>query len=121
MVLYTVASEKDARMLAALRTVGLREWTYWLSWALCFFGLAIPAAFCSTALGSLLGLRIFTQCSFFVQFFAVLLFMQSFAALAIFLASFVSRKPPSPPGLMQLAPDPQCPAVCGQAVATSCC
>ena len=100
MVLYTVASEKDARMLAALRTVGLREWTYWLSWALCFFGLAIPAAFCSTALGSLLGLRIFTQCSFFVQFFAVLLFMQSFAALAIFLASFVSRKPPSPPGLL---------------------
>lgn len=33
----------------------------------------------------------FTQCSWLVQFLAVLLFMQSFAAMAIFLSSFVTR------------------------------
>ena len=41
MVLFTIASEKEARMLAALRTVGLQEWLYWLSWGLCYTVLTV--------------------------------------------------------------------------------
>ena len=44
MVLYTVASEKEAKLLAALRTVGLREWLFWTSWMLSYFVLGVVGA-----------------------------------------------------------------------------
>ena len=88
LVLQNIAGEKDAKLLAALRTVGLREWLHWLSWALAYLAPCCLSALMSTVLGNLLGLRLYTQASFFVHLITMLLFLQSFAALATFLGAW---------------------------------
>lgn len=91
LVLQNIAAEKDAKLLAALRTVGLREWLHWLSWALTYLPPCCLSALMSTVVGNLLGLRLFTQTSFFVHLIAMFLFLQSFAALATLLGACLSR------------------------------
>ena len=72
-------------------TVGLREWLHWASWAVSYFLPCVFSAFLSTCLGNLTGLRLFTHASFMAHFLMMLLFLQSFAAFATFLGSFISR------------------------------
>ena len=91
LVLQNIAGEKDAKLLAALRTVGLREWLHWASWGLCYLVPCVLSAFLSTLAGNISGLRLFTQASFAVHFLMMLLFLQSFAAFSTFLGSFISR------------------------------
>ena len=91
LVLQNIAGEKDTKLLAALRTVGLREWLHWTSWGLCYFVPCVLSALLSTCLGNISGLRLFTHASFAVHFLTMLLFLQSFAAFSTFLGSFISR------------------------------
>ena len=91
LVLQTIAAEKEAGLLAALRVVGLREWLHWLSWALCYILPCLLSAILSTCSGLVLGIRLFSQCDFTVHVLLMFLFLQSFAAFATFLGSFLSK------------------------------
>lgn len=91
LVLQTIATEKEAHLLASLRVVGLREWVHWTSWALCYFFPCFLSAVLSTICGLVLRIRFFVQCDVSVQLLNMFLFLQSFAALATFLGSFISR------------------------------
>lgn len=91
LVLQNIAGEKEARLLAALRTVGLREWLHWTSWGLCYVAPCLSSSLLCTVLGNMLQLRLYTQASFVVHLLTMLLFLMSFAALAAFLGSCISK------------------------------
>lgn len=82
LVLQNVAAEKDATILAFLRTVGLQESTYWSSWLLAYLWPCLLSALLSTAVGNIAQLRIYANASFAVHFINMFLFLQSCAAFA---------------------------------------
>ena len=92
LVMTNIATEKDAKLLAALRQVGLHEWTYWTSWLAAYLAPCCIAAVMYTVVGNALGIILFTHCSVPVHVVTMFLFLQSFVAQLTFLASFVSKQ-----------------------------
>ena len=91
LVLHTLSGEKADHLLAALRVIGLNELAYWAAWTAAFFVPCVGGAFLSTVSGIALGIRVYDKCSFSVHFVAMVLFLQSYAAFAGCLSSFVKR------------------------------
>eukprot|EP01052_Picozoa_sp_SAG31_P005477 SAG31_NODE_241_length_19364_cov_17.168544_10_plen_326_part_00 len=91
LVLQSIATEKEAHLLASLRIVGLREWTYWASWALCYFVPCLLSSVLSVVVGLVLNIQFFVNSDVAVQLLNMFLFLEAFAALATFLGAFISR------------------------------
>ena len=91
LVLHTLSGEKADHLLAALRVIGLNEMAYWVAWMGAFFVPCVGGAFLSTVTGIALSIRVYDNCSFSVHFMAMVFFLQSYAAFAGALSSFVKR------------------------------
>ena len=91
LVLHTLSGEKADHLLAALRVIGLDECAYWVAWMSAFFVPCVIGALLATITGNVLDIRLYNKCSFSVHFVAMLLFLQSYAAFAACLSSFVKR------------------------------
>jgi hypothetical protein len=72
--LMAIVDEKRTRVLGHLRSMGLNEATYWLSWMLALFPIGLVHAIIATAVGNLTGLDVFTKCSFGVHVVALTLY-----------------------------------------------
>ena len=87
--LSQVAGEKSRGLVGALRTVGLIESAYWLSWFGAYAPLLFVAALVGPAVGAATRLPLFAQVNFGIQFLALALTLAATVAMSLACAACV--------------------------------
>lgn len=90
-LLYNICNEKDLRLRQGLKTVGLLDSVYWLSWMITGMVLCIIASLLLIAYGYALDMIYFTQTSFAVNFMLFSLFSLAICALAMLCSVFIGK------------------------------
>eukprot|EP01029_Cantina_marsupialis_P023811 TRINITY_DN5_c0_g1_i5.p1 TRINITY_DN5_c0_g1~~TRINITY_DN5_c0_g1_i5.p1 ORF type:complete len:1896 (-),score=693.32 TRINITY_DN5_c0_g1_i5:186-5873(-) len=85
--MYLVLDEKKENMLQMMRTMGLCESTYWLTWALGFTLLAAIGAIVPAVMAQFTGIRALTETHPFILY---VIFATFYLAVVLFNISFVS-------------------------------
>eukprot|EP00798_Chlamydomonas_sp_ICE-L_P014423 gene14423-20429_t len=87
----TVVSEKELGLKQALRTMGMVDSAYWLSWAAWEFTLAFFTAHLICCFGLLLQFDIFLNNNYGLLFFLFFLFQLAMSAFGMFISAFISK------------------------------
>lgn len=90
-VLVTVAGEKQRGLTGLLKTMGLYDSAYVLSWAAALLPLLVAAALLVPAAGAATGLVLFARVNFGIHFFAALLLLTATVALSLACAACAVR------------------------------
>lgn len=91
MASHLVSGEKRAKLLGAMRVLGLHEGAYWCSWMATFAAVAVPVAALLPLLGVATGLRVFERASFGAHFLALLLYCSSSFSQSMVVSAIASR------------------------------
>jgi ABC-type multidrug transport system ATPase subunit len=91
-VLGAVVSEKQQKLLGALRNMGVFESAYWISWLLAFVALFLVIAPVIVLVGRGLAIDLFTKCSFVVHWLAMSLLLCSSASLSFMFAAVATKQ-----------------------------
>ena len=93
MILATnlVASEKHRKLLGALRSIGLYESAFWVSWVLVLCVMTMFTSLITLGIGYWTGLYFFTHVDFAVHFISFWCLCMSMVGMALWLASFVRQ------------------------------
>ncbi|GAX72794.1 hypothetical protein CEUSTIGMA_g249.t1 [Chlamydomonas eustigma] len=86
-----VVSEKELGLRQALRTMGMTEIAYWVSWAAWDLTLAAISGNLITFFGLILQLDLFLHNSYGLLFFLFFLFQLAMSSLALFVCSFIKK------------------------------
>lgn len=76
-VINTITGEKRARIVGAMRMMGLHESAYWMSWMVILWVLAFFSAGITATFGVLTPLKVFKECDWGVHFVALFFFSTS--------------------------------------------
>ena len=91
LVLTTVSGEKSRKLLGSLRTIGLLDSAYWLSWFTCYAPLLLLMAVLTPAAGLAARIILFLRVDYGVHIAALLLLGTSTAAMSLACAACLSR------------------------------
>ena len=83
-----VVMEKEKKLKASMRQMGMLESSYWLSWHLCFTIMNTLMVLLLSIFGAIVQLDFFIQNNFFLYFTFLCISAQSFTSFAMLLASF---------------------------------
>jgi len=86
-----LVSERELGLRQALRTMGMTEAAYWLSWAAWEFTMAFVLGHLICCYGLLLQFRLFLDNSYGLLFFLFFLFLLAMSSLAMFICSFIKK------------------------------
>ncbi|GAX81954.1 hypothetical protein CEUSTIGMA_g9382.t1 [Chlamydomonas eustigma] len=86
-----VVSEKELGLRQALRTMGMTEMAYWLSWGAWELTLAAVSGHLITIFGLILQLDLFLHNSYGLLFFLFFLFQLAMSSLALFVSTFIKK------------------------------
>jgi ABC-type multidrug transport system ATPase subunit len=89
-VLATVSGEKSRKLLGSLKTIGLLDSAYWLSWFTCFLPLLLLMALVTPGIGQAARIILFERVDYGVHIMALLLLGSSTVALSLSCAACVS-------------------------------
>jgi hypothetical protein len=87
--LQVVAGEKSRLLLGSLRTAGLVEAAYWLSWFIAYVPVLAACAVITALSATGTGIALFSNCDFGVLWLGLFMLAASCAAMALCCASFV--------------------------------
>jgi hypothetical protein len=92
MILLTqIVAEKESKLHLCMRTMGLKDSTYWISWLLASTITNIISSLLVTVTGTIVRLDFFVRTNFLVIFTLFFLFSMSLVPLAFLIASLVSK------------------------------
>ena len=83
-----VVAEKEKKLRASMRQMGMLDSAYWLSWHLCFTIMNTIMVLLLSMFGAILQLDFFIENNFFLYFTFFWLSAQSFTSFAMLLSSF---------------------------------
>ncbi|KXZ51812.1 hypothetical protein GPECTOR_11g253 [Gonium pectorale] len=87
----TVVAEKELGLKQALRTMGMADSAYWLSWAVWEVTLAFIVAHSICIYGLILQFDLFLNNNYGLLFFLFFLFQLAMSSMALFIAAFIRR------------------------------
>eukprot|EP01135_Chromosphaera_perkinsii_P005891 Nk52_evm24s370 gene=Nk52_evmTU24s370 len=90
MLLYNITLEKEMNLRKGLRTVGLSDFNYWMSWYCTSIIMSTISVLSIIALGYVVDLLYFTHCSLMMNIALFISFSFSITALAFLLSVFLN-------------------------------
>jgi len=91
LVIAAVVAEREQRLRQALRTMGMLDSAFWLSWAAWELILSALTAVLLAAFGAMWQFRLYKENDFSLIFVLFLLFLMAMSSLAFLLSTFVSK------------------------------
>lgn len=92
LIMSTITGERSRKLVGQLRTIGLLDSTYWLSWIISFFPVIFLGALVLPGVGSASGVVLFSRTDYSVHLVATFLLGTATMANAMCCGSFVSQR-----------------------------